>query len=190
VVDLLLIDNVLDGDTCRRIVSWMQAAPEAPASVYGGASKAGVEANVRRVSRIAVPPAVRDEIELRFEECRPQLEAHFGVVLRECEEPQFLRYRPGDFFVAHQDGNTPLIRDDTRLRKVSATLFLNHQTAAATSGAYGEGSLVFHEPFPRHDLRRRLAGEPGALVAFRAETTHEVVPIAHGERYTIVSWYR
>ena len=35
-----------------------------------------------------------------------------------------------------------------------------------------------------------LRGEPGTLVAFRSETTHEVTPVTHGERYSIVSWFR
>jgi len=28
------------------------------------------------------------------------------------------------------------------------------------------------------------------LVAFRSETTHEVTPVTHGERYSIASWFR
>jgi predicted 2-oxoglutarate/Fe(II)-dependent dioxygenase YbiX len=35
-----------------------------------------------------------------------------------------------------------------------------------------------------------LAPAPGTLVAFPSETTHEVTPITHGERLSIVSWYR
>ena len=49
----------------------------------------------------------------------------FGHALSSCEPPQFLRYLRGDFFVAHQDGNTPLIHDHSRFRKVSAVLFLS-----------------------------------------------------------------
>jgi predicted 2-oxoglutarate/Fe(II)-dependent dioxygenase YbiX len=48
---------------------------------------------------------------------------------------------------------------------------------------------VFHGPYPDYDLRVPLAPSPGTLVAFRAETTHEVTPVTHGERVTIVSWY-
>ena len=32
--------------------------------------------------------------------------------------------------------------------------------------------------------------EPVTLVAFRAETTHEVTPVTHGERHSIVYWLR
>jgi predicted 2-oxoglutarate/Fe(II)-dependent dioxygenase YbiX len=38
-------------------------------------------------------------------------------------------------------------------------------------------------PFP-------FFGETGVLVAFRADTMHEVAPVASGERFTIISWFR
>ena len=34
-----------------------------------------------------------------------------------------------------------------------------------------------------------LSGEEGVLVAFRSELLHEVVPVTHGQRYTLVTWY-
>jgi SM-20-related protein len=37
---------------------------------------------------------------------------------------------------------------------------------------------------------RHASPAPGTLVAFRADTTHEVVPVTYGERYTIVTWFR
>ena len=37
--------------------------------------------------------------------------------------------------------------------------------------------------------RYDLAGEAGMLVAFPAETTHEVTPVAWGERYSIVTFW-
>jgi len=35
-----------------------------------------------------------------------------------------------------------------------------------------------------------LPGETGLLVAFAAETLHEVSPVTSGERFTIISWFR
>ena len=92
------------------------------------------------------------------------------------------------YFVAHQDGNTGMLRSEREERKVSAVIFLNIQSETPEPNAYGGGSLLFHprgasEPF-------RQTAEGGTLVAFRAETTHEVEPVTHGERFTIASWYR
>ena len=117
-------------------------------------------------------------------------EDHFGVALAQCDPPQFLRYVTGDYFVAHQDGNTPLIHDDSRFRKVSIVIFLSRKTAAPQPESYGGGALVTHGTYAESYRRSELGAEPGSLVAFRAETTHEVTPVTHGERYTIVSWYR
>jgi SM-20-related protein len=121
---------------------------------------------------------------------KQELERHFGVPLGQCEEPQFLRYETGDFFVPHQDGNTPLIHDQSRFRKISVVLFLNAQSEEPSPGAYGGGSLVLHGHYSGPSLCVPVVPAPGTLVAFRAETTHEVTPVTHGERFTIVSWYR
>ena len=112
------------------------------------------------------------------------------MTLKECEEPQFLRYEPGDFFVAHQDGNTPLIHDDSRFRKVSVVLFLSRASDEPSPETYGGGELVMHGPYSGPILREKVNAVPGTLVAFRAETTHEVTPVTHGERFTVVSWFR
>jgi predicted 2-oxoglutarate/Fe(II)-dependent dioxygenase YbiX len=50
--------------------------------------------------------------------------------------------------------------------------------------------LTLHGSYPDYNVRHPVIGEPGTLVAFRSETTHEVTPVTHGQRYTIVSWYR
>jgi SM-20-related protein len=106
------------------------------------------------------------------------IEKHFSLTLDECEDPQFLRYREGDFFVAHQDGNTGMLRLDTERRRISTIIFLNRE--------YSGGALVFTSLSSRYET----PVEPGMLVAFRAETTHEVTPVTHGERFSIASWYR
>lgn len=96
----------------------------------------------------------------------------------------------GDFFVAHQDGNTGLLRlDREQSRKVSVVILLNRQSEAPETDAYCGGSLVFSDWRGSGRRELRLPGEAGTLVTFRSETTHEVIPVTHGERYSIVSWY-
>ena len=64
------------------------------------------------------------------------------------------------------------------------------QAGAPEPGTYGGGELILHGPYSGPDIRLPLAPTPGTLVAFRAETTHEVAPVTHGERFTIVTWFR
>ena len=178
----LAIAGALDGPMLARIRAEMRAAPGADAGVLGVEPGRRVASVARRTTRVAVPDATRAAVEELLERHRPRIAAHFGRALAGCEEPQFLRYGPGDYFVAHQDGNTPLIHDETRFRKVSVVIALSKRAEEPQPGDYGGGALVIDgEP---------LAPAPGTLLAFPSETTHEVTPVTHGERLTIASWYR
>ena len=92
-------------------------------------------------------------------------------------------YGPGDYFVAHQDGGTPLVHDDSRFRKASVVICLS------APGTLSGGSLMLHASFGRDESPQSLAPAPATLVAFPSETTHEVLPITDGERLSVVSWY-
>lgn len=188
--DVLVINDFLDARTREEIVAEMRSASGGAATVYGREEAGAVETRVRKVTRVVVAPQTRERVTLQLLDRKVAIEEHFGVAISECEEPQFLRYETGDFFVAHQDGNTPLLFDESRFRKVSVIIFLSTQSAEPAPDAYGGGSLVLHGPYPDYDILHPVANSPGTLVAFRSETTHEVTPVMHGERYTIVSWYR
>jgi SM-20-related protein len=189
-IDLLQIPDFLDAAACRSLQAELRSAEGGSATVSGQTPEKSVQPLVRQTTRAAVPASVREQMVRLLMNSKPALERHFALALTSCEEPQFLRYQPGDFFVAHQDGNTPLVFDDTRFRKVSVVIFLSRHSEDALPDSYGGGSLVLHGPYSGPTLRVPLAPPPGTLVAFRAETTHEVTPVTHGERFTIVSWYR
>jgi len=176
-------------DTCEQFVTELRSVHGAAATVYGREVTGAVEPAIRKAIRVVASPATRDRVLQRLLDQKSAIEEHFGLRLGEPEEPQFLRYEAGDHFVAHQDGNTPLVFDNSRFRKISVIIFLNAQSEYATPGTYSGGSLVFHGNYPDPDLRAPVATLPGTLVAFRSETTHEVTPVTHGERYTVVSWY-
>lgn len=189
--DLFVRREFFDQDTCKKLVAEMQLAKRMPATVYGSSLSGSVNENVRRTVRCTLSQRTVDYVMSRLLDYKPEVEKHFRITLSECEEPQFLRYRIGDFFVAHQDGNTGLLQLATEARRVSLVIFLNQQSDTAQEGAYCGGSLVFHDwrigasapPF-------HMTAEAGTLVAFRSETTHEVTQVTHGERLSIACWYR
>lgn len=189
-IDLLEIDQFLDSATVAELVAELSAASGGAATVLSGEAGGTVHSTVRKTTRVAVPDAVRERVKQRLMERKPQLEAHFGVELSHCEDPQFLRYDVGDYFVPHQDGNTPMVWDDSRFRRISAVIFLSEKSDAPAEGSYGGGSLLFHGPYTAPNERVAASAGPGSLVAFRAETTHEVTPVTHGVRYTIATWFR
>jgi predicted 2-oxoglutarate/Fe(II)-dependent dioxygenase YbiX len=187
--DLLVVENFLDHGACAELVAEMQRSPKAAALTYGQTEAGAINERVRKLARVQPSPESVAQVITRLEDLQVSIEEHFGVKLSSLEEPQFLCYREGDFFVAHQDGNTGLVNlDSDRLRRISISVFLNPQSEVPVAGAYGGGLLVFSDWRTRNEFR--FAGETGTLVAFRSETTHEVTPVTRGERYSVVSWFR
>src|SRR5947209_12331229 len=184
-IDMLQIDGLLDEGACAAMRAQLRTAAGAAAGLLGAEEARPL---VRKTTRLKIPPALCSRITTLLMAQKERLERHFAQNLATCEEPQFLRYEVGDFFVPHQDGNTPLIHDDSRFRKISLVLFLSRQSEEPAPDTYGGGDLVLHGPYPGPEIR--LAPPPGTLVAFRAETTHEVIPVTHGERFTAVTWFR
>jgi SM-20-related protein len=188
---LLLIRNFLGEAERAALVTELRAAAGGPAAVYGRDESGSVDERVRRAARLVPSVETAEFVRRRLTGIKARVEEHFGVELAGCEEPQFLRYREGDFFVAHQDGNTGLLRSGREARLVSVVIFLSRQAGEAGGGDYSGGSLVFSDWRPGANRDPfGLGGEPGTLVAFRAETTHEVTPLTSGERLTIACWYR
>jgi SM-20-related protein len=189
-LELFLDAEFLDARECVELLAELPAADGGAATVYDRDAPGSVDERVRRAARLSPSRASVEFVRGRLNERRAALEEHFRLSLGECEEPQFLRYDVGGFFVAHQDGGSGLIRSEREARKVSVIIFLNRQTKKHESGAYRGGSLVLHARLvSSEDERLSVACEPGSLVAFRSETTHEVVPVTHGERYTIACWF-
>lgn len=186
--DLFVERGFLNPATLAEVFAAVRISSGRPATVYGRGDSGAVDERVRRTTRVS-PPCEVEEVIRRLLLSRVGAAAeHFGLTLNELEEPQFLRYVEGDYFVAHQDGNTGMLRSEREERKVSAVIFLNNQTETPASNTYRGGTLVFHPRGTPEPLK--LKGEAGTLVLFRAETTHEVEPVTHGERFTIAGWYR
>jgi SM-20-related protein len=189
-IDVLEIRDFLSPADCQALRDELRQAGGRPAALLGQEGSGKVHPQVRKVTRSRVPFSTCERLTRLFMERRDRLERHFGIPLGSCEEPQFLRYETGDFFVAHQDGNTPLIYDQSRFRKISVVLFLSAQSDEPVPETYGGGSLVLHGHYSGPSLQQPVIASPGTLVAFHAETTHEVTPVTHGERFTIVSWFQ
>jgi SM-20-related protein len=185
--DLYIVRNFLDKETCRKLIAEMRQSSTTPALTYGK-GEAAVDERVRRVIQVSVSPETVASVMRRLEDQRKHVAGHFGISLTNFEPPQFLCYRVGDFFVAHQDGNTGLVNLETdRTRRVSDSIFLNDQALVPVPDTYCGGALVFSDW--RTGTRQEVVGEAGMLVAFPSELTHEVTQVTHGERFAVVSWF-
>jgi SM-20-related protein len=189
-LELFLDRDFFDARACEALLAELRSAGGGAASVYGRGESGSVDEMMRRTARLSPARETLEFVRRRLNESRAALEEHFRVKLADCEEPQFLRYDVGGFFVAHQDGGSGLIRSEREARKVSVVVFLNRQSESREHGAYSGGSLVLHASLMASENERlKVAAAPGTLAAFRSETTHEVVPVTDGERYTIACWF-
>jgi SM-20-related protein len=186
--DLLVVKQFFAPQICEELVAELKTAERNSSTVAGRGPTKTVDEGVRKSLRLLPSTKTVALVTSNLLERRGEVEAHFGIKLDECEDPQFLHYRIGDFFVAHQDGNTGLLRLETEKRKISVVIFLSTESDNPQPNTHCGGSLVFSN-YRLTPGRFRMVGEPGTLVAFRSETTHEVTPLTHGERYSIVSWY-
>jgi SM-20-related protein len=176
---LFLLRNFLDPDHCARLTAELDSAPTTRAPVYLEGVEGTIHETVRKTASLHPARNTVRKIKRRLSSQKSALDEHFGTSLKDCERPQFLRYETGDFFVRHQDGNTDQLDfDHLRARRVSIVVFLNDSFAG--------GSLTFYDRRKKYGL----AGETGLLVAFKADTVHEVLPVTSGKRFTIISWFR
>lgn len=185
--NLYLLRNFLDADACESLRAELNQAPTTQAPVYLQGTPGVIHEDVRKTTSLHPGTETVTSVHERLLSQKSALEAHFGMNLTDCEPPQFLRYQEGDFFVRHQDGNTKQLDfDHLRIRRISIVVFLNDFSTEPQANCYGGGLLNFYDD----EATFGLQGETGLLVAFAAETLHEVSPVTDGERFTIITWFR
>jgi predicted 2-oxoglutarate/Fe(II)-dependent dioxygenase YbiX len=184
--DLFVVPQFFEPGLCETMLAELRTLAGHSATLYGRNTTGFIDERARKTIRLDPADETIKLVITRLWACKDAVEKHFAVMLKKCEDPQFLRYREGDFFVAHQDGNTGLLNLDAEQRLISTVIFLSREAEQPEDNAHCGGSLVFSNL----DGKFHFPAEPGTLVAFRSETTHEVTPVTHGERYSIASWYR
>src|SRR5215207_4755597 len=179
---LLLLRNFLNAETCANLRLELNSSPTTQAPVYIEGSPGVIHENIRKTTSLHPSDVTISQLHDRLLQQKSLLEDHFGHSLTDCERPQFLRYEKGDFFVRHQDGNTKQLDfDHLRVRRISIVVFLNDFSVEPQDGCFSGGVLNFYDQTRTFGLE----GETGLLVAFVADTFHEVLPVTSGERFTI-----
>jgi len=185
--NLFLLRNFLDADACASLKAELNDSPTTQAPVYIEGTEGTIHEDIRKTTSLHPSAETKSQVHERLLSQKSAIETHFGLNLNDCEPPQFLRYEKGDFFVRHQDGNThQLDFDHLRIRRISIVVFLNDFSAEPEANCYSGGLLQFYDQQDTYGL----PGETGLLVAFTADTMHEVSAVTSGERFTIISWFR
>jgi len=193
-IGLFVARDFFDAEQRAELLAEARSAAGTPATVGVGGDAYTVDESARRSKWAEVSAETVSSVKARLLTLRPALESHFEVPLTDCQDPQFLVYREGDFFGAHRDSRRESeAAEFSKERRASVVVFLNGESEAPGPDVYGGGSLTFYGLMGDSRMEGYglpLRGEPGLLVAFRPELVHEVTPVTHGERYTIVTWFR
>jgi SM-20-related protein len=190
---LFVRPGFLDGEARSAARQIAAASAHEAAKVLRGNEDDVLYLDSRRSTVALVDSATKERVRQRFLAVMPEIAAHFGEPLSRCETPKFLVYREGDYFKPHHDSTDRTDAPVTiQRRRVSAVVFLNGQAPAPDAPSYQGGGLVFYGLFGGDRgsaVGLEFEAQPGTLVAFRANTLHEVTPISGGERYTLVTWF-
>jgi SM-20-related protein len=187
-----VVKDFLDEGTAADLRRAMRDAPTEKGYVVKEGGLDRLDETIRRVGASVLPKEIRAPLKARFRGLVPELQEFFQVQLADCESPQYLIYGPGDFFSPHSDGGPKGQNADARLRRISAVVFLNSESEEPQEDAYGEGRLTFHGLLDGPQWEHcafPLKPNTGLLIAFPSEKIHEVTPVSHGRRFTVVTWF-
>jgi SM-20-related protein len=174
----------MDAETCRRVQAAMDAGVREPTEVIEG-EMALVE-DVRRASHVEVPDEIFALVETHLDAQRDAIGTFFDQPAGAREGVSLLRYEPGGFYRPHVDRAELAAWPPAARRAFTVILFLESSRDADPSGRFSGGVLRL---FPDGAAPIDVVPRRGMLVAFPADTVHEVLPVVDGVRDAVVDWF-
>jgi predicted 2-oxoglutarate/Fe(II)-dependent dioxygenase YbiX len=184
-VHIFIAEHAMDDATCRRVQAAMDAGVREPTEVI--ADDMTLVEDVRRACHIEVPPAIFELIDAHLDSQHLAIATFFQWRLDGREGVSLLRYEPGGFYKPHVDRADVPAWPPAARRALTVILFLESSRAVDPTGGFTGGVLRL---FPDgEDTPLEIIPRRGMLVAFPADTLHEVTPVEGGHRDTVVDWF-
>jgi SM-20-related protein len=181
---VFVVERAMEDATCRLVQAAMDVGVREPSEVIE--DEMTLVEDVRRASHVEVPPAIFELIDAHLDAQRDAVAAFFNQPLEGREGVNLLRYEAGGFYKPHIDRAELPAWPPAARRAFTVILFLESAREADASGTFGGGVLrLLPEGADPIDIVPRR----GLLVAFAADTVHEVLPVTDGHRDTIVDWF-
>jgi predicted 2-oxoglutarate/Fe(II)-dependent dioxygenase YbiX len=184
---IFVAEHVMNEATCRRVREAMDDGASEPAEVLGG--EIDVAEHERRAVHIEVNEHVLGLVEACLDSQREAIGAFFGRTLRSREGAGLLRYAAGDFYGPHVDRAEVASWPPAAERAVAVVLFLESSRDVDADGGFSGGLLRVYGDGDGA-MPADIVASRGTLVAFPADTPHEVTPVLEGTRDTVVDWFR
>ena len=191
---LFAVPGFLDAQSCARFRSEIHSSAHSSATLvekYG--TLEGINESVRKTKTAEVSASTVLFVRDCLMALKPKMEEHFKIPLSDCESPQFLVYKEGDYFLPHRDRkDEPSMPEYVKKRQVSIVIFLNGESKEPAPDSYAGGALTFYGLIDDPKWKKygfQLNGETGLMIAFRSDLLHEVTSVTRGTRYAIVSWF-
>lgn len=172
-----LESGFLEPADCARVRAGMDRGVPEPAEILRGG--AALDLQVRHAAHVDVDAATLAFVESRLDARCARLADWFRQPLMAREGAGFLRYGVGGFYRPHRDRAFNPSWSEAARRRVAIVLFVT----ACTGGVL----RLLHEDDERGDVE--VAPSEGSLVAFSADTLHEVAPVEAGTRDVVVDWF-
>lgn len=171
---------------CQELVAEMMTSQQNPQSTRDQNSQRSEDRRIRKTQQVFVSRSSQSYITAKLMQLKPVLSKYFKLSIFACQTPQFLLYRPGDFFLPHQDQilNPP---KKAQQRHLSMIISLN-----ADDRNYEGGELIFYNGDSRSSSDQEgypIQQNSGQALAFLPHITHEVNVVSAGLRCSIVTWY-
>jgi len=167
----------LEPAACARVRAAMDRGALEPAEILRGGT--ALDVRVRRAAHVDVDAPTLAFVESRLDARLARLAAWFRHPLVAREGAGFLRYGPGGFYRPHRDRAFEPSWPEAARRRIAIVVFVT----ACSGGAL----RLLHEDDERGDVEVRPV--EGSLVAFAADTLHEVAPVESGTRDVVVDWF-
>jgi predicted 2-oxoglutarate/Fe(II)-dependent dioxygenase YbiX len=181
---LFIAEHAMDDATCRRVQAAMDVGVREPSEVIE--DEMTLVEDVRRASHIEVVPAIFELIDAHLDAQLDAIAGFFDHPLEGREGVNLLRYEDGGFYKPHVDRADLPAWPPAARRAFTVILFLESAREADPSGGFGGGVLRL---MPDGAEPIDIVPRRGLLVAFPAETVHEVLPVIDGHRDTVVDWF-
>jgi predicted 2-oxoglutarate/Fe(II)-dependent dioxygenase YbiX len=184
---IFVAENVMGEASCRLVRAAMDDGAPEPAGILSGDIE--VAEHERRASEIDVDEQVLGLVETCLDAQREAIGDFFGRTLGSREGPGLLRYPAGGFYGAHVDLAEVASWPQAAERAVAVVLFLESSRDVDADGGFSGGLLrVYGDGDGAAPVD--IVPTRGTMVAFPADTLHEVTPVLDGTRDTVVDWFR